>query len=81
MLVLELAMRNKCSAKGDSFTATFTTSTADVESAVRAVIERKKVCPLCKKEHGPQEKCEVIKKWRKRGIAPNDRSDHSRRES
>lgn len=31
----------KCSAKGESFTATFTTSTADVESAVKAVIERK----------------------------------------
>ena len=52
----------KCSAKGDSFTATFTTSTADAESAVKAVMEQKKVCPLCKKEHGPQEKCEAVKK-------------------
>jgi hypothetical protein len=51
----------KCSAKGDSFTATFTTSTADAESAVKAVMEQK-MCPLCKKEHGPQEKCEAVKK-------------------
>jgi hypothetical protein len=52
----------KCSAKGDSFTATFSTSTADAESAVKAVMEQKKVCPLCKMKHGPQEKCEAIKK-------------------
>jgi hypothetical protein len=52
----------KCSAKGDSFRATFTTSTADVESAVKAVMEQKKVCPLCKEEHGSQEKCEANKK-------------------
>lgn len=52
----------KCSAKGDSFTATFITSTADVESAVKAVLERKKVCPQCKKEHDSQEKCEAPKK-------------------
>ena len=31
-----------CSAEGDSFTATFTASTADVESAVKAVMEQKK---------------------------------------
>jgi hypothetical protein len=42
----------KCSVKGTAFTATLTTSTADVESAVRAVMERKK-------EHGSQEKHEV----------------------
>jgi hypothetical protein len=38
----------RCSAEGDSFTATFTTSTADVESAVKAVMKRKK-------EHHSQE--------------------------
>jgi len=26
------------------------------------VMEQKKVCPLCKMKHGPQEKCEAIKK-------------------
>jgi hypothetical protein len=52
----------KCSAKGDSFKATFTTSTADAESAIKAVMEKKKVCPMCKKEHGSQEKCEAPKK-------------------
>ena len=36
-----------CSAEGDLFTATFTTSSADVESAVKAVMEQKK-------EHGSQ---------------------------
>ena len=50
-----------CSAEGDSFTATFTASTADIESAVKAVMESKKVCPMCKKQHGPQEKCEAAK--------------------
>jgi hypothetical protein len=52
----------KCSAKGDSFTATFTTSTADAESAIKAMMEQKKMCPLYKKEHGPAEKCEATKK-------------------
>ena len=37
----------KCSAEGDSFTATFTAATADIESAVKAVMESKK-------EHGSQ---------------------------
>ena len=50
----------RCNAEGDSFTATFTTSTADAESAVKAVMEQK-MCPLCKKEHGPQEECEATK--------------------
>ena len=52
----------KCNAKGDSVRATFTASTADVESAVKAVMEQKKGCPLCKKEHCPQEKCDAEKK-------------------
>jgi hypothetical protein len=52
----------KCSAEGDSFTATCTTSLADVESAVKAVMEQKNLCPLCKKQHGPHEKCEATKK-------------------
>jgi hypothetical protein len=52
----------KCRAKGDSFTATFTTSTADAESAIKAVMEQKKVCPMCKKPHGTDEKCEAPKK-------------------
>jgi hypothetical protein len=51
----------KCSAEGDSFTATFTASTADIESAAKAVMESKEGCPLCKKRHGPQEKCEATK--------------------
>jgi hypothetical protein len=52
----------KCSAKKDSFTATFTTSTADIEAAVKAVMEQMKVCPLCGKAHCPEEKCEAGKK-------------------
>ncbi len=50
--------------------------TGDIESPVKAVMGRKKACPQCKKEHGPHETCEAIKKWRRRGIAPNDRSNH-----
>lgn len=52
----------KCNAKGDSFTATFAASTGDVEAALKAAMEQKKVCPLCKMLHGSQEKCEAIKK-------------------
>ena len=44
----------KCSAEGDSFTGTFTASTADVESAVKAVMESKK-------QHGPQEERKAAK--------------------
>ena len=47
----------KCCTKGDTFTAAFSTSTADVEAAVKAVMEQKG-----KKEHGTQEKCEAPKK-------------------
>jgi hypothetical protein len=50
-----------CSAEGVSFAATFTASTADLESAAKAVMESKKVCPMCKKRHSPQEKCEAAK--------------------
>lgn len=52
----------KCNAKGDSFTAAFTTSTADAEAAIKAVMQQKKACPMCKKEHCPLEKCEAPKK-------------------
>jgi hypothetical protein len=43
-----------CSAQGNLFTATVTTSTDDVESAVKAVMEQKKV-------HNSQEKHEAVK--------------------
>jgi hypothetical protein len=36
--------------------------TSDVESAVMAVMERKRACPQGKKEHNSQGKCETIKK-------------------
>jgi len=36
--------------------------TADVESAVKAVMEQKQVCPLCEKEHDSQKKCKGITK-------------------
>jgi hypothetical protein len=36
--------------------------TSEVESVVKAVMERKKTCPQYRKEHGPQETCEAIKK-------------------
>lgn len=52
-------------------TGTFTTSTADVESAVRAAIEQTIVHPLCRQKHGMQEECEAIAKHRKRSIALN----------
>ena len=49
-----------CSAEGDSFTATFTTSTADVESAVKAVMERRRV-PAVQEGARPAGKCEATK--------------------
>ena len=49
-------------AKGDSFAATFTASTADIEAAIKAATREKKVCPLCQKECGPQENHKAITK-------------------
>jgi hypothetical protein len=49
----------ECSAKGDSFTATFSMSTADVEAAVKAVVEQKRTCP---QPHCSEEKCKATKK-------------------
>ena len=51
----------KVETKGASFTATFTTSTTDVEAAVKAVMEHKKVSPQGKKEHNKKEKCPAAK--------------------
>jgi len=56
-------------------------STADVESVVKAVMEQKKVCLLCNEVPGPEEEREANTKWRNRGIAPNDLSDHPKSES
>ena len=39
------------------------------------------VCPLCNKEYGSQNECEANTKWSRRGIVPNDRSNHLRSES
>ena len=47
----------KVEAEGESFTATFTTSTADVEAAVKAVMDQRKVAPHGKKEHDKKGKC------------------------
>ncbi len=44
-----------CSANGDSFTATFTASTADLESAIKAVMERKKLHDAHKKRETSKE--------------------------
>jgi hypothetical protein len=52
----------KVEVSGESFTATFTASTSDVEAAIKAVMEQKNPCPLCHKQHGPHEKCEANKK-------------------
>ncbi len=43
-------------AEGDSFTSTFTISTADAEAVVRAVLEHKVACPFFGAEHGPKGK-------------------------
>ena len=40
----------KCESKGATFTATFTASTADVEAAVKAVMEQKETNPAGEKE-------------------------------
>ena len=52
----------KCGAHGDSFTAMFTTSTADVEAAINSVIKQKNMCLLCQKRYSPQANREIIMK-------------------
>jgi hypothetical protein len=52
----------KCNAEGSSFTATVSVSTADVEAAVKAVMEHKSMAPLGKKKHGSHEKGDTDKK-------------------
>ena len=43
----------KYGAQGDSFAAMFTTSTAEVEAAIKAVIKQKNMCLLCQKRCRP----------------------------
>ena len=50
----------KCGAHGDSFAATFTTSTADVEAAINAVIKQKNMCLLCQTRYSPLANRETI---------------------
>ena len=52
----------KVETKGASFTATFTTSTGDVEAAVKVVMEKRKASAQGKKEHGEKEKCPAANK-------------------
>ena len=52
--VMKLTDAITCETKGESFTATFATSTTDIESAVNAVVEQK--AEHAKKRHGAHEK-------------------------
>jgi hypothetical protein len=42
--------------QGELFTATFKVSTADIESAAKAMMEQKMECPFFGKQHGPKGK-------------------------